>query len=195
MDVLLFQFLQIAIALPFLFLISFYKKKAGFKPLIHKHLVHLVKVSLFAVLVVGVYSLITLTATSAFNWIGLSCSLIGTLVVAKAKLDLSKSHTWAGFCMEKPRLVANGIYSYIRHPLYVGICLFVFGIAISMVVSASWQLTAITLVALVYALSFLAMVAKRETIILEKSLGWEFTDYKRKVHFCLPIRKYIKAKA
>lgn len=194
MDVLLFQVLQIAVTVPFLFFISFYRKKAGFKPLINKHWVHLVKISLLGVIVIGVYSLITLTATSAFNWVGFSCTIIGTVLVAKAKLDLAKSHAWAGFCMEKPKLVAGGIYSYVRHPLYVGIYLFNFGVMISLIVSSSWQLTIIAFLALVYMLSFLAVIAKKETNSLEKSLGEEFSDYKKNVHFCLPIRKYIKKK-
>ena len=194
MDVVLFQVFQAAITLPFLFFISFYRKKATFKPLITKHWVHLVKISLLVVIVIGVYSLITLTATSAFNWVGFSCTVMGTVLVAKAKLDLSKSHTWAGFCIEKPKLVAGGIYSYVRHPLYVGVYLFVFGVLISLIVSSSWQLTIIAFLALVYVLSFLSVVAKRETNSLEKSLGAEFSDYKKKVHFCLPIRKYIQKK-
>lgn len=192
MDTLLFQVLQISTAVVFLFFISFYRKKSGFKPLINENWTSLLKVCVFIILAISGYGLATLGSPIFFNWLGFATTVLGTFFVAKAKIDLSKSHTWAGFCMERPTLVANGIYSYMRHPLYVGIYLFVIGVLISLIASVMWQLTVVAFVALLYVLVFLAVVARRETRILERKLGAEFTDYKNKVHFCLPVRKYLK---
>ncbi len=159
-------------------------------PLIAEKWTYLLKASALTVCAIYVYALVTLSEISLLNWLATGFYFAGALCVAKAKLDLSKHHTWAGYCLESPKLVAQGIYSYVRHPLYVGIYLFVFGILISLADSVNWYLTAIALAALVYVLTFLAVAAKRETQILETKLGAEFSEYKKTVHFCLPIRKF-----
>lgn len=159
-------------------------------PLIAEKWTYLLKTSALTVFVIYSYAILTLNVISPLNWLSACFYFAGALFVAKAKLDLSKHHTWAGYYMETPKLVARGIYSYVRHPLYVGIYLFVFGIIFSLVESVNWYLSAIALVAVVYVLAFLAVAAKRETQILETKLGTEFSEYKKKVHFCLPIRKF-----
>jgi len=48
--------------------------------------------------------------------------------------------------------------------------------------------------AILYILSFITVSASRETRRLEKKIGREFSEYKKQVHFCLPLRKYAKHK-
>lgn len=187
-----FQFCQAVVAITFAVFISDFKRKAGMVPLISEKWTYVLKLLLLFPLFVYVYALITLNVVSSVDLFGFGLTLLGTVLVVKAKGDLSRHHTWTGFCMDDPKLVAHGIYSYIRHPLYAGVYLFVFGLMLTVTLRTSWYLVVPAGLALVYILSFLAVSASRETKRLEKKLGREFIEYKKQVHFCLPLRRYVK---
>ena len=189
-----FQFFQAIVAITFAVFISDFKRKTGMVPLISEKWTYALKLLLLVPLFIYAYALITLPAVSPVDLFSFGLTFLGTALVVKAKWDLARHHTWAGFCMDAPKLVAHGIYSYIRHPLYVGVYLFVSGLTLTVTLHASWYLVVTAGLALVYILSFLAVSASRETRRLEKTLGREFTEYKRQVHFCLPLRKYAKQK-
>ena len=187
-----FQFCQAVVAIVFAVFISDFRRKTGMVPLISEKWTRVLKLVLLAPLLVYSYTLLTLNVLSPFDLVSFGLTLMGAGIVVKAKWDLSRHHTWTGFCMNAPKLVSHGIYSYIRHPLYAGVYLFVSGLMLTVVLHASWQLTVLAGLALVYILSFLAVSASRETKRLEKKLGQEFAEYKKQVHFCLPLRKYVK---
>jgi len=189
-----FQFCQAVVALTFAVFISDFKRKAGMVPLISEKWTHVLKLLLLVPLFVYAYALITLNMLSSVELVGFGLTLLGTAVVVKAKWDLARHHTWTGFCMNAPKLVSRGIYSYIRHPLYAGVYLFVSGLILTVTLHMSLYLVVPAALALAYILSFLAVSASRETRRLEKKLGREFTDYRKQVHFCLPLRKYSKQK-
>jgi protein-S-isoprenylcysteine O-methyltransferase Ste14 len=187
-----FQFCQAIVAVTFAVFISDFKRKVGMVPLISEKWTYVLKMLLLVPLFVYAYTLLTLNGIVPADFAGFGLTSLGTVLVVKAKRDLAKHHTWTGFCMNAPKLVARGIYSYIRHPLYVGVYLFVFGLLLTVALHASWHLVLLAGLALVYILSFLAVSASRETGRLEKKLGLEFAEYKKQVHFCLPLRKYAK---
>ena len=187
-----FQFFQAIVAITFAVFISDFKRKTGMVPLISEKWTYALKLLLLVPLFIYAYALITLPAVLPVDLFSFGLTFLGTALVVKAKWDLARHHTWAGFCMDAPKLVAHGIYSYIRHPLYAGVYLFVSGLTLTVTLHASWYLVVTAGLALVYILSFLAVSASRETRRLEKKLGREFTEYKRQVHFCLPLRKYVK---
>ena len=189
-----FQFCQAVVALVFAVFISDFRRKNGMVPLISEKWTRVLKLVLSAPLLVYSYTLLTLNVLSPFDFASFGFTFLGTAFVVKAKWDLSRHHTWTGFCMDAPKLVAHGIYSYIRHPLYAGVYLFVSGLIVTVTLHSSWQLTVLSGLALVYILSFLAVSASRETKRLEKKLGREFVEYKKQVHFCLPLHKYTKQK-
>jgi protein-S-isoprenylcysteine O-methyltransferase Ste14 len=187
-----FQFCQAIIGITFAVFISDFKRKTGMVPLISEKWTNVLKLVILAPLLVYAYTLLTLNVLSPVDLFSFSLTLLGASLVAKAKWDLARHHTWTGFCMDAPKLVAHGIYSYIRHPLYAGVYLFVSGLMLTVTLHASWYLVVPAALALAYILSFLAVSASRETRRLEKKLGREFTEYKKQVHFCLPLRKYTK---
>ena len=189
-----FQFCQAIVAVTFAVFISDFKRKVGMVPLISEKWTYVLKLLLLVPLFVYSYALITLNGVSPVDLFSFSLTFLGTALVVKAKWDLSRHHTWAGFCMDAPKLVAHGIYSYIRHPLYAGVYLFVSGLTLTVALNTSLYLVVPAGLALGYILSFLAVSASRETKRLEKKLGREFTEYKKQVHFCLPLRKYVKQK-
>jgi protein-S-isoprenylcysteine O-methyltransferase Ste14 len=187
-----FQFCQAVVALTFAVLISDFKRKTGMVPLISEKWTHVLKLLLLVPLLVYSYALLTLNGVSPVDFFSFGLTFLGTSLVIKAKWDLARHHTWTGFCMDAPKLVSHGIYSYIRHPLYAGVYLFVSGLMLTVTLHASWYLIVPAGLALAYILSFLAVSASRETRRLEKKLGPEFAEYKKQVHFCLPLRKYVK---
>ena len=189
-----FQFFQAIVAITFAVFISDFKRKVGMVPLISEKWTYALKLLLLVPLFIYAYALITLPAVLAVDLFSFGLTFLGTALAVKAKWDLARHHTWAGFCMDAPKLVAHGIYSYMRHPLYAGVYLFVSGLTLTVTLHASWYLVVTAGLALVYILSFLAVSASRETRRLEKKLGREFTEYKKQVHFCLPLRKYAKQK-
>jgi len=163
-------------------------------PLISERWTRVLKIALLVPLFVYAYALLTFNGLLVVDFFSFGLTLLGTLLVAKAKWDLSRHHTWTGFCMDSPKLVAHGIYSYIRHPLYAGVYLFISGLALTTILHTNLYLFVPVVLALTYILSFLAISASRETERLEKKLGREFIEYKQQVHFCLPLRKYAKQK-
>lgn len=187
-----FQFCQAVVAVTFGVFISDFKTKAGMVPLINEKWTYVLKLLLLIPLFVYSYALITLNELSPVDLFSFSLTFLGTALVVKAKWDLSTHHTWAGFCMDAPKLVVHGIYSYIRHPLYAGVYLFVSGLALTVILHTSLYLVLPAGIALAYILTFLSVSASRETKRLEKKLGREFTEYKKQVHFCLPLRKYAR---
>jgi protein-S-isoprenylcysteine O-methyltransferase Ste14 len=187
-----FQFCQAIVAVTFAVFISDFKRKVGRVPLISEKWTYVLKLLLLVPLFVYSYALITLNGLSPVDLFSFGLTFLGTALVVKSKWDLSRHHTWAGFCMDAPKLVAHGVYSYIRHPLYAGVYLFVSGLTLTVVLHMSVYLVVPAGLALGYILSFLAVSASRETKRLEKKLGREFTEYKKQVHFCLPLRKYAK---
>jgi protein-S-isoprenylcysteine O-methyltransferase Ste14 len=187
-----FQFFQAVVAITFAVFIADFRRKAGMVPLINEKWTYVLKLVLLAPLLVYSYALLTLNGLSPVDLASFGLTFLGTALVVKAKADLARHHTWTGFCLTAPQLVCHGIYSYIRHPLYAGVYLFISGLMLTVTLHASWYLVVPAGLALVYILSFLAVSASRETRRLEKKLGRVFTEYKKRVHFCLPLRKYMK---
>ena len=191
-DVFVFQISQAIVALVFAFFISDFRKKKNMVPLVKERWTLILKISCLFPLAVYAYVLVTLQWISTLDLFALGLTLVGMFLVLKAKLDLSKHHTWAGYCLSSAKLFDRGIYAYIRHPLYTGIFVFIFGFLLTVVPHGNWQLSLTASVPLIYITGFLAYSASKETKMLEKKLGNKFLAYKSQVHFCLPLRKYVE---
>jgi len=190
--VFVFQIVQGFVAIVFAFFISDFRKKKNMVPLIKERWTLILKISCLFPIVAYAYVLFTLQRISTLDLFALSLTSVGMFLVLKAKSDLAKHHTWAGYCLSSARLFAKGIYAYIRHPLYTGIYLFIFGFLLTVVPHGNWQLTLIAGVPLIYIMTFLAYSASKETEMLKKNIGNKFLAYKSQVHFCLPLRKYVE---
>ena len=106
-----FQFFQAVVALTFAVFISDFKRKVGMVPLISEKWTRVLKLLLLVPLFIYAYALITLPAVLPVDLFSFGLTFLGTALVVKAKWDLARHHTWAGFCMDAPKLVAHGIYS------------------------------------------------------------------------------------
>lgn len=188
----IFQALQAMVALIFAVFISDFRKKKDMVPLIKEKWTLLLKLACLPPLAIYAYVLVTLRWVSSVDILALGLTVLGMLLVSKAKLDLSKHHTWAGYCLRSSRLFAKGIYAYIRHPLYTGVCAFIFGLLLTVVPHTEWFVSMAAAIPLLYAMVFLAHSASQETKMLAKKLGARFLTYKQQVHFCLPLRKFVE---
>ncbi len=190
MWVTIFKLVQFITMGVFVFFISDFRKKTEMVPLVNEKITKLLKFSYFGPLIICGYTLAIMDYLTYFDFLALVLTFLGTIVVAKAKLDLGICHTWAGYCKKSSELEVSGIYAYIRHPLYTGIHLFSVGELLTLTFHAQWYLTLIAIIMGFFMISFLTITASKETDYLTKSIGDNFIRYKEQVHPFLPIKKY-----
>lgn len=192
MRIFLFKFTTLFILALFAFFISDFRNKEGMTLLAKKHLIIFIRIFYFAPIFVYIYLVLKIENTDIFSYLGLFANIIGTLLVIKAKLDLGEYHTWVGHILPSTKVVKNGIYSYIRHPLYTGIHIFVFGGIILGINNNSFSLfTVIIILSFIFLiLLFLNISAHKENQYLHKKFGEDYLEYKKHVHAFLPIKKY-----
>lgn len=188
----IFQITQALVAVTFAVFISDFRKKKNMIPLVKEKWTLLLKLFCLPPLAIYAYILVTLQWIAQLDLFALGLTILGMLLVSKSKLDLSKHHTWAGYCLSSSKLFAKGIYAYIRHPLYTGIYAFIFGLLLTVVPHTNWIVALAAAIPLMYAMVFLAHSAAKETRMLVEKLGVDFLAYKHQVHFCLPLHKFVE---
>ncbi len=187
-----FKVMQLAIVGVFTFFVSDIRKKKGMNPLISKTLCNLMKICYLIPIVMYGHLIVTLDDLLIFDFVALGLTWVGMVLAAKAKTDLGEYHTWVGYGSEGSKLVTDGIFSYIRHPLYTGVYVLIIGGLFTIIPHASRRVTAIVLITLTYVMAVIALAASRETEFLAKQFADEFEEYRRQVHPFLPIRKFNK---
>jgi len=181
---------QVAVIVVFTAFISDFRKKGGMVPLMKKELILLLKLLYLAPLIAYGYVLHTMRSVFVSDFVALALTLLGTILVAKARVDLGTHHVWTGYFLETKTLVTTGVYAFLRHPLYTGICLFIWGGLITVVSRAPWLLNVIVLASVSYIQAFLCVAAAKETRILEQEHGHQFITYRSEVHAFLPRRLF-----
>ena len=167
------------------------RRKGDMKPLLDGRLILANKVGLGLGFGIFAYVVITLESALPTDYLAIGLAYAGTLIVIKAKRDLGKHHTWAGYCKQTSKLEVSGIYSYIRHPLYTGVHLFSLGELAMLIFHAPYYLTLIAVLMGGLMVTFLTFTASKETDYLSEKLGEQFLRYKEEVHPFLPLRKYL----
>jgi protein-S-isoprenylcysteine O-methyltransferase Ste14 len=129
-----------------------------------------------------------------FDFVAMGLTLMGTALVIRAKIDLSSHHTWVGYSLTSAGYVTKGIYSYMRHPIYTGICILVLGSLFTILPRVNFSLSLLfpvaALISVIYIMGFLIFLANKETEILLEKLGDPFQQYKDSVHAFLPLKKF-----
>jgi len=196
----LFKVAQFIILLTFAVSISDIRNKKGMVPLINGKLTLSMRFC-YPVLICGCgFVIATLNLLLPLDFAALAVTLLGTSLVVKAKIDLGKYHTWAGYHFEATKLVTEGIYTFIRHPIYTGVYIFILGgllisipnlgVISTRILYTPWFVTYIGLAALVYMMALIPIIASRETALLLQQFGDEFLEYQQQVHAFLPLRKF-----
>lgn len=186
----MFKIAQFIILFIFAAFVSALRKRKGMIPLMNEKLTVAMKVCYLIPICIYGYTVITLDSLFALDFIAFSLTTLGTLLVVKAKRDLREYHTWTGYQLQTTKIITNGVYAFIRHPLYTGIYIFIFGGLSTVIPHAPWYFTTIFLMTLAYIMVFLGTVATRETNFLAQQFGEKFLRYAKHVHPFLPVRKF-----
>jgi protein-S-isoprenylcysteine O-methyltransferase Ste14 len=182
-----FKIVQLVVIIVFAVFISDLRKKSQ-SPLISQTPLRVLKLCYLVPICIYAYTIVTLASLSYFDALALVITCMGTMLVAISKISLGDKHTWAGYCLKTNKgFRAEGVYSYVRHPLYTGIFVFSIGGFFTFILNSMWFLSAIVVFAII---SFLAIVAKRETAHLSERFGEPFNEYKKQVHPFLPLRRF-----
>jgi protein-S-isoprenylcysteine O-methyltransferase Ste14 len=187
----LYKIVQAIILMLFAISISDLRKKPGMTPLIDERLVLALKLS-YPIPTLS-YAYILITAKEFLPVVDLAAlilNLLGVWLTARGRIDLGKSHTWTGYCSTSTSLITQGIYAWIRHPLYTGIYVFIIGVAAISLAHGTAIWAGVVLVGAIYIMIMLAISARRETMFLIERFGTEFEEYRNQVHAFLPLRKY-----
>jgi protein-S-isoprenylcysteine O-methyltransferase Ste14 len=122
---------------------------------------------------VGIYAyvVVDMNQPTLADYCALGLTVFGVALSAKAKIDLGQNHTWAGRHFPDAKLVTVGIYKYLRHLLYTGICLSICGAVITTIIHAHWWMSMIVCVPSVGVVWFLVLRARLETKALEPMRG------------------------
>jgi len=192
MTIFLFQCAALFILSIFTFFVSDFRNKEGMTPLVKRQLIFLIKTFYSVPILVYVFTIIKLENIYISSYFGLITSFVGAIIVTKAKLDLGKYHTWAGHTLSSTKIVKKGIYAFIRHPLYTGIHIFIFGgIVIGINNNSFSPLTVLLILLFIFLIIlFLNFSALKENNFLHEKFGEDYLEYKKQVHAFLPIRKY-----
>lgn len=110
---------------------------------------------------------------------GFVATLCGLLVASWSRIALGRYWSDKVILQTEHRLIRNGPYSRMRHPLYSGVLLAVLGTAL---VLGEWRgLVSFTVLLVNYAIK-----ARREERILAERFGPEFAEHVRETGFLLP---------
>ncbi|HXK44149.1 MAG TPA: methyltransferase [Anaerolineae bacterium] len=186
----LYKVVQWLIFSVFIVFISDHRKKNPATPLIDKRLLLVMKLCYPITCVIHGYVITTIPQVRWIDLVALGCAALGTLLIVKSKHDLGRYHAWTGYFADVPEFVTQGIYAYMRHPLYAGINLFIAGDLLIMSGHAPWQLTLVMAAILSYIMAFTTLSAVRETRQLAAKFGARFVAYQQQVHPFLPLGRF-----
>ena len=113
------------------------------------------------------------------GWLAALLTAIGVAYAIWARLALGRN--WSGYPTQKEEheLVTNGPYAYVRHPIYTGIILALFGSALS------GETIAIVLF-LILSVTFLLRMPKEERIML-MLFPSQYPEYRKRTKRLIPF--------
>ena len=104
---------------------------------------------------------------------GAVIAVIGYVLVVVARLQLGRSFSIRPQAKE---LVVRGLYSRIRHPMYIFVDLMIFGLILALYFP--WALVILPVLAVVQIVQ-----ARREGRVLQAKFGQAYQDYRRQTWF------------
>jgi protein-S-isoprenylcysteine O-methyltransferase Ste14 len=113
------------------------------------------------------------------QWLGIITALVSIPFLIWVHRHLDKQWSIALEIQEGHKLVTSGPYKYVRHPMYLGMFVYTFGL---MIISLDW------LVSLFFAFSILAnylRISREEQMLIEE-FGEEYREYMERTGRLLP---------
>ncbi len=107
--------------------------------------------------------------------------IAAAVLILSAVLALRAHKAVFGGTAEDYRLLTDGVFKVVRHPMYLGSWLFFLGLTISTISLASAGVCVVIVL-------FYYRVSKSEEKLLEAKFGTEYQEYKRRVPMFFPIK-------
>ncbi len=117
--------------------------------------------------------------TNLVGIIGLSISIIGAIIACTSRFTLGKNWSLSIQRKEDHELIKDGIYKFVRHPIYTGLLLLFIGNAIIV-----GDYRAIIAVLIVFVSLWLKL--KKEEKLLMEIFGTKYIEYKNKTKALIP---------
>jgi protein-S-isoprenylcysteine O-methyltransferase Ste14 len=124
----------------------------------------------------GAASVAAASAGAFLALAGLAVSLWAIYTTVRRRVILDAGH----FVKEEHPLVTTGAYGFVRNPMYLGIILIWFGIAVA------FQNRALLAASALYVVPVFWFYIRAEEEMMTEEFGVEFADYTRKVGRLLP---------
>ncbi len=118
--------------------------------------------------------------TNLVGSIGLFISAIGAVIACTSRYMLGKNWSLSVQKKEDHQLIQNGIYKFVRHPIYTGLLLLFTGNAI---VVGDYR--AIMAVLIVFVSLWLKL--RKEEKLLTETFGEKYTEYKNRTKALIPF--------
>ena len=185
----IFQFLQFLIIIFTAILISDHRNKNVTQRLISPYLLFSIYSCYAIPVLISAVVILRINELYWSDWFGLFLTLIGLTCIYLAKKNLGKDHNWAGYGSFPNSFRSSGIYSYIRHQMYFGILLCIYGMLIIVLRHAEFILAVIYFVCGIFVTCVILFSAKKESEHLAKIFGEEYVKYEKQVNFIIPIKK------
>lgn len=184
-----YQIIQYCILAFFIGCISDFRKKGPSELLVNKHLITVIRCLYFIPIIIYASVILRMETFKFQDLFALILTFNGTFLVARAKYELADQHRWPGFgCSTATKIKTNGIYAYLRHPMYTGMYIFAIGSLLTMLLHATFSCSFyVYLVTLFVALGYLVFISNRETKYLA-SIATNMESYRTQVHSCLPLK-------
>jgi len=111
---------------------------------------------------------------TAFNWVGAFLIILGLslLIIGLTQIAIAK--------IKHMGLVEKGLYAWVRHPQYLGICLWIFG-------DALYGLRPMDFVVWLTLVFLYFLLAESEERSLQRQFGKDYLEYKKEVPFIFPL--------
>ena len=111
--------------------------------------------------------------------IGSILTIAGVTFAIWARYHLGKNWGMPMSVKEKPELVRSGPYEYVRHPIYTGVLVAIFG---SLLIAGSWWI-----IIFVAASSYFLYSAYQEEKLLMQQFPADYPKYKNKTKMIIPF--------
>lgn len=134
--------------------------------LAHHTAIKIMKLACLVLLSVYVWSIVAFKDLSVAQILCIILTSLGVMLIFWAKKSLGKNFSWTGYKVANMEIVQHGPYRYVKHPLYYGVFMVEIGASINYL-SVCWPITnlvpVVPTLALMYALAFNLIMARRET--------------------------------
>ncbi|MDE1925112.1 MAG: isoprenylcysteine carboxylmethyltransferase family protein [Patescibacteria group bacterium] len=111
--------------------------------------------------------------------IGLACCAAGIALAIWARVYLGRNWGMPMSVKESPELVTTGPYAYVRHPIYTGVLLAIFG---TILTSGAWWIVLL----MATGVYFIYSATQEEKIMLKEFPG-EYPAYKKRTKMLIPF--------